>query len=257
MNTIHANDEKFYDEINEVIQREPLDFIDLETRGMFSALGIEKGMPFSPSERMQNTLKESAAVGNATVRAMSFKPRDNTVKLYKGSHWFNPFSKGSYEWLVREGQGGRDLDARAFYFYLATFNTPAMTLKLIEKGSKYALNALDQNGDYLDGGKSYKLNIPANVPAKNFWSVVAYDPQTRSELQTSQPFPSRNNQKHDFVKNSDGSVDIYFGPTAPRGFENNWIETVPGKGWFTLLRLYGPKEAWYNKTWRPGDIVPL
>jgi len=134
-----------------------------------------------------------------------------------------------------------------------------MTLKLVGKGSQYAWGALDENGDYLDGSKSYRLNIPADPPAENFLSIVLYDPQTRSQLQTSQPFPSYNSEKgKDTVTyNEDGSVDLYFGPEAPEGLENNWIETVPGKGFFAILRLYSPTEPWFEKTWRPGDIELL
>ena len=92
------------------------------------------------------------------------------------------------------------------------------------------------------------------MPAKDFWSVVVYDPQTRSELQTSQPFPSKNNERDKLVVNEDGSVDLYFGPKAPEGKEANWVETVAEKGWFAILRLYGPTEAWFDKSWKPGDF---
>ena len=94
-------------------------------------------------------------------------------------------------------------------------------------------------------------------PAKDFWSIVVYDPQTRSELQTSQPYPSKNSRRDALQTNPDGSVDLYFGPTSPDGQEANWTQTVPGKGWFTLLRLYGPLEPWFDKTWRPGEVEPL
>ena len=149
------------------------------------------------------------------------------------------------------------LPAGSTLFYGATVNTPAMALKMVGKGSQYAYNAKDKNGDYLDGNKSYKLNIPADVPAKDFWSIVAYDPQTRSELQTSQNFPSKNNKRDDLDVNKDGSVDLYFGSKAPKGHEKNWIETVSGKGWMVLIRLYGPLEPWFDKTWKPGDFEPL
>jgi len=129
-----------------------------------------------------------------------------------------------------------------------------MVTKIVGAGSQYAWTDRDGEGRYLKGDKNYKLNIPANAPAKDFWSVVVYDPQTRSQLQTGQPFPSRNNQKDKFVENADGSVDLFFGPKAPKGKENNWIQTVPGKGWFAILRLYGPLEPWFDKTWRPGEI---
>lgn len=129
-----------------------------------------------------------------------------------------------------------------------------MVLKIPGIGSQYLVTAQDANGSYLDGSKNYKLHIPANVPAKDFWSVVLYDPQTRSELQTSDPFPSKNNKRNHLVPNADGSVDLYFGPKAPEGKAANWSQTVPGKGWFTILRLYGPLEPFFDKTWRPGEI---
>jgi hypothetical protein len=115
----------------------------------------------------------------------------------------------------------------------------------------------DVQGDAFDGAKTYRLNIPADVPAADFWSLVVYDTQTRSELQTSNPFPNLNNKRNELTENPDGSVDVYFGPRAPKGKEKNWIETVPGKSWFVILRLYGPLEPWFDKTWRPSDIELL
>jgi hypothetical protein len=129
-----------------------------------------------------------------------------------------------------------------------------MVKKSVGKGSQYAANCRDSNGDYLNGNKTYKLNIPADAPAKDFWSVVVYDPKTRSELQTGQPFPSKNNKRDDLIVNDDGSVDLYFGPKAPAGKEKSWVETVPGKNWFCLLRLYVPPEPWFDKSWQPGDF---
>jgi hypothetical protein len=127
---------------------------------------------------------------------------------------------------------------------------------MVGVGSQYAFGDKDHDGDYLDGAKTYRLNIPADPPAKDFWSVVAYDPQTRSELQTGQPLPSKNSKRDPLIVNADGSVDLYFGPTAPDGKDANWIQTVPGKGWMVLLRLYGPLQPWFDQTWRPGEIQP-
>ena len=125
---------------------------------------------------------------------------------------------------------------------------------MIGKGSQYAFSTQDKDGRYLDGSKNYQLVVPANVPAKDFWSVVVYDPQTRSELQTSQPLPSRNNKRDQLQYNKDGSCTLYFGPKAPEGKEGNWVQTVPGKGWFALFRLYGPLEPWFDKTWKLNDF---
>ena len=256
-NTIHANDENFFKEINNVIQKEPVDFIDPELRGLLASIGMQKGKPFAPDARMQKILAEAVAVGNATARALSFKPRAETVYIYDDGSWYTAFDGGDYRWLIEDGKGGRNLDARTFFFYIATVNTPAMVKEMIGVGSQYALNALDTEGAYLDGSKSYKLNIPKDVPAKDFWSIVVYDPQTRSELQTDQPFPSRNSRRDQMQVNEDGSVDIYFGPQAPARKESNWIQTVPGKGWFLCLRLYGPLKPWFEKSWRPGEVEKL
>jgi len=255
-NTIHSTDFNFYEELHAVIEREPVEMLDPQLRGLFASIGIQKGKPFAPDERMKKILTKAAEVGNATARAMLWYERDQTAFLYENSYWKRGFVGGSYEYLKDGGLGGRNIDARAQFFYFATVNTPAMTWKLIGKGSQYAWGYLDANGDYLDGSKTYKLNLPKDPPAEKFISVVLYDPQTRSQLQTSQPFPSYNSAKHkDTVAvNDDGSVDLYFGPEAPAGKEANWLQTVPGKGWFCVLRLYSPTEAWFDKTWRPGEI---
>jgi hypothetical protein len=255
-NTIHANNYEFFEELHTVIEREPIEMLDPELRGLFASIGIQKGKPFAPDARMKMILTDAVAVGNATARALLWYERDESAFLYKNSYWKEGFIGGSYKYLKDEGLGGRNLDARTHFYYFATVNTPAMAWKLIGKGSQYAWGYLDAKGNYLDGSKTYKLNLPKDPPAKRFISIVAYDPQTRSELQTGQPFPSYNNvrDKDKVIVNDDGSVDLYFGPKAPAGKEANWIQTVPGKGWFCLLRLYDPIEAWFDKTWRPGEI---
>ena len=257
LNTIHANNFEFYKELDQVIQREPLGMLDPEIRGLFASIGIIKGKTFGPDARMKSILTEAVAAGNATARAIVFDPRIKDTFYYPDSAWITGFVGGSYEWLIDGGKGGRYLDARTLFFYCATVNTPAMALKMVGVGSQYALAAKDKEGNYMDGGKNYKLNIPANPPSKDFWSVVVYDPQTRSELQTGQPYPSKNNKRDELIQNNDGSVDLYFGPNPPAGFEKNWTQTVAGKGWFVILRLYGPLEAWFDKTWRPGEIELL
>lgn len=125
---------------------------------------------------------------------------------------------------------------------------------MVGAGSQYAVAFVDSQGKALDGSKTYTVHLPPNIPAKNFWSFVVYDNQTRSMLQTDVPFPSLGSQSKGIVVNPDTSVDVYFGPTAPAGCEANWVQTVPGKGWNVILRLYGPLQPWFDKTWRPGEI---
>ena len=161
---------------------------------------------------------------------------------------------GSHEFIQNNT---RLLDARTSFFYMATGITPAMVAKMVGAGSQYAAATVDADGDYLDGSKNYQLHLPPNIPVKTFWSLIPYDTQTRSVLQTDQRYTALSSEMGTVQSNPDGSVDVYFGPEAPAGEESNWIQTVPGKGWFTILRLYGALEPWFDKTWRPGEMAKL
>lgn len=251
-NTIGANTYKFYEDINNIVQYEPNEAFNPYILGQLAALGIEKDKTFTPDARMKAILTEAAAVGNATARALVFKYPDESVSYYPGSAWFQGFVGGDYKFQTQPGVN--NTDAMVHFLYYATGVTPAMALKLIGKGSQYAIAVTDSNGKPLDGSNTYKVQLPPNIPARDFWSFVAYDNQTRSMLQTDQRYPSIGSEKKGIVSNTDGSVDVWFGPSAPKGHESNWIQTVPGKGWSVALRLYGPEEAWFNKTWRPGEI---
>lgn len=250
-NTIHAMDFSFFEEVNAVVQEEPNAAIDPETLGLLAAIGIEKGKRFAPDARMQKILAEAAAVGNATARTLAYRARTKEAFLYPASAWCTPFVGGSY---LFERDGVRLLDARSSFFFYATGITPAMAAKMVGAGSQYAVAFVDSKGRPLDGGKTYRLNLPPNIPAATFWSLVLYDNQTRSMLQTDTPHPSIGSQRQGVVSNPDTSVDVYFGPAAPAGKESNWVQTWPGKGWNVILRLYGPLQPWFDQTWRPGEI---
>jgi hypothetical protein len=250
-NAIPANDASFFDEIAQVVQEEPLDAVDPEIRGLLAAIGIQKGKPFAPDARMKSILADAAAVGNATARAIFFDTRDPNACLYPNSDWKTAFIGNDYKFSP---DGVLNPDARTRYYYGATGVTPAMMVKMVGIGSQYAMAERDITGKYLDGAKNYRLPLPPNIPAKDFWSMIVYDPQTRSLLQTDQRFPSAGNQREGIIINPDTSVDLYFGPEPPPGHEANWIQTIPGKGWWVILRLYGPLEPWFDKTWKPGEI---
>ena len=251
-NTIHRGDYGYWEELNETIQAEPADGMDPETLGLLASLGIEKGKPFAPDARMKAILTDAANVAAVTARALTAKPRDDRHYLYPGERvWTNPFIEGRYDFLEN---GVRLLDSRIYMHFYATGITPAMAIRNVGKGSQYAIAYLDHEGNPLDGSKTYRIHLPPNVPAKDFWSFTLYDNQTRSMLQTDQRLPGIDNVEEDGPQpNADGSFDIYFAPTAPDGQERNWIQTVPGKGWNTIFRLYGPLESFYDKTWIPGD----
>jgi len=146
-------------------------------------------------------------------------------------------------------------DARVMFHYPYTAVTPAMAVSIPGAGSDYAMTFVDSDKNHFDGGKAYKLHIPANVPVNNFWAVTIYDSQTRSMLQTDQQFPTVGSQSEGFKQNDDDSFDVYFSPNAPDGFKNNWLQTIPGKSWFIILRVYGPLKPWIEKSWIPGEVA--
>lgn len=251
-NTIHRMDYGFYEEVNEMIQREPMDGGDPEILGLLASIGIEKGKKFEPDARMKKILKEAADVAAVTARTLASRPRGDSWYFFPGKRtWNTAFVGGDHKFAPK---GARLLDARSFFFFYATGITPAMTMKMVGAGSQYAATYMDSDGNPFDGSKTYKVNLPAPVPAKDFWSFTLYDNQTRSMLQTDQQFPGIDSKKKDLQVNADGSVDIYVGPKPPTGKESNWLQSDPDKGWNTVLRLYGPLEPWFDKTWIPGDF---
>lgn len=143
-------------------------------------------------------------------------------------------------------------------FYTATGITPAMCMRLIGIGSQYLIANVDANGKPFDGSKTYKLELPANIPARKFWSITLYDNQSRSMLQTDQRWPRAGSQSFPSPaaeQNKDGSTTLYFGPEKPADVpEGNFVMTDPGKGWFSILRFYFPEKSFFDKSWRPGEI---
>ncbi len=262
-NTIHDNDFHFYEHVNDVIHEEPLDMIDAETRGLLASIGIEKGKEFNPDERMKRILSDAVAIGNVTARSIVWYPRvsgsvDNMkgIQLYPetNSAWLTVWVDKNVFFNGKDGST-MNSDARLMFHYPYTAVTPAMAVTIPGKGSDYGTAYVDAEKKPFDGGSTYKVNIPANPPVNDFWGLTIYDNQTRSMLQTDQKFPTVGSQTEGIKMNEDGSYDIYIGPEAPAGYGNNWLQTIPGKSWFVILRLYGPLEAWIDKTWRPSEVM--
>jgi hypothetical protein len=237
--------------------------------GLLAAVGIVKGKPFEPDARMRKVLEEAVVVGNATARTISFAPRpEEGFAYYPDSQWLNMLFLGGYEFLdpppqitadgvVRSpSDGARKLNARIAFFYPYTGITPAMCMRLTGIGSQYVMAMRGGDGEFLDGSRNYRLTLPPDIPESRFWSVMLYDRQTRSMLQTDQRMPDVGSQSGTVDINADGSTDVYIGPTPPEGKTDNWLQTVPGKGFFTILRLYSPLQPFFDKTWRPSEIEP-
>ena len=250
-NFVPPADYTFWELLDQAIQDEPPQGSDPTTLGLFASIGIEKGKPFAPDQRMRAILTDAANIGAVTARTVAYQLRAKDGYIYPDSQWRKPFFGG---YKFESGPGVANLDGALFFYYIATGVTPAMAEKMVGEGSQYPWTALDSKGRPFDGGKIYRLHLPTNIPVKDFWSAIVYDTQTRSMLQTDQRFPSVSSQDKDVKVNADGSVDVWFGPNAPEGLEHNWVQTIPGKGWFMILRLYGPLEPWFDQSWRPGEI---
>jgi hypothetical protein len=270
MNTVPPNDWSYYELLNEVVQQEPATSLDPELMGPLAAIGIVKGKPFAPDARMKKIMTEALVVANATSRSLLLNARDPSWFYYPGSAWLNPLFDTGYQFetpiplITPEGAkpfpptGYRKMDARTSFFYSYIGITPGMAMRLTGIGSQYLVGALDANKNYLDGGRTYKVTLPKGIPESNFWSFTVYDTMTRSMLDTPQRFPRAGSQSFPSPAaeaSADGSTTVYFGPTQPAGVaRGNWIQTVPGKGWWTILRLYSPLEPFFAKTWRPSEI---
>ena len=249
IDTIHSDNFSFFEGLAQLVNEEPADVFTPLERFYMQAVGIEKGKPFNPDPKDKALLSEAARAAAAMARANSFASRDADTYYYKDHKWQYvgdmPFT------FVKDGV--LQVDRRAYVYYMALGNSPAMMAKNVGIGSYYLWTYKDSLGNFLDGAKNYKLHIPAKVPAKDFWSVLVYDSLSRSELKNGEKFPSVS-QYTDPKVNADGSVDVYFGPEMPNGQEKNWIKTVSGKGWFPIFRFYGPLEPLFEKTWKLNDI---
>lgn len=257
-NTIHPNDFEFYVHLNHLIQEESDQMLDPETKGLFASIGIEKGKEFAPDARMKEILTDAVAIANAAARSNNYYPRREMKMVYfykdKPTEWVMAYPDKN---VFYNYNGAFNTDARAFFHYTYTAVTPAMATPREGKGSDYCIAFKDSNHEAFDGSKTYKVHIPPKVPVNDFWALTLYDTQTRSMLQTDQPFPTVGSQDKGFVQNKDGSYDVYFAPEAPKGFEHNWLQTIPGKSWFVILRMYGPLKPFIDKTWRAGEIEEI
>jgi hypothetical protein len=247
VNMLYPHDFTAFEMLDRYIQHESVDDADLEFRGMAAALGIVKGKPFNPDAKTKHILEQAAQ----TAWRMGQVETKRLPKYYPDRQWIQPLPTDSAHEFNYPSY--IDIGWRTAVFTLAYSNSPAMFLNLPDTGAKYPFTLVDADGDLLDGGKSYKLHLPPNVPAKLFWSVTLYDPMTGVGLDNGQPFPSLNSMDKPAM-NADNSCDIYFGPKSP-GEGKNWIATVPGKGFFTMVRLYGPGKPFFDQTWKPDDVV--
>jgi hypothetical protein len=249
-NSLAPEDGSAFDMLNEIVQYEPGELFGAEQLGRLATLGMRKGQPFNPDERMQRILDQAAKQGVAMSRAILYASREPDIKYWPDRNWEKMFLYNT----TFERDGVKDIDARTLWHYQAIVVSPNLISTTPGAGTAYLTTFRDTKGCFLDGGKNYRLVVPADPPVERFWAVSAYDPTTRSLLDVGGNKNKSVGSLDDPVANPDGTVDVYFGPSAPEGKEKNWVPTNPDKGFFLVFRFYGPKEGYIEKTWVLNDL---
>lgn len=268
VNMLPRNDGSAFDQLKMLIDSEPPSIASPDWLGMLASLGIIKGQPFSPDAKRRAILDDAAKTGYKMSRVIGSKDNvsGRSFIVYPNRHWVNPIADGTpanitggftdAAWTRRDGGGFIDLDARTWFFTDYYSISPGMISQTPGKGAKYGIAFVDSDNNALTGDNNYKINLPANIPAANFWSITLYEAENASGLANGQPFPSLGSRDHP-AQNADGSTDVYLGQKVPAGKEGNWMATPAGRGYFVILRLYGPTEAAIDKSWVPGDVERL
>ena len=267
VNMLPRSDISAFEQLKELLDSEPASVASPDWLGMLATLGIVKGQPFNPDARTRAILDNAAKTGYKMSRVIGFQSNVSGLSFlaYPNRHWLNPMASGTpqnltgafsdNQWTRRDG-GYIDLNTRIWFFTDYYSLSPGMISQTPGKGAKYGIAFVDSENNPLTGDNNYRINLPANIPTVNFWSVTLYEAENASGLDNGQPFPSLGSRDKP-AQNPDGSTDIYLGQKAPAGKEANWMATPAGKGYFAIFRLYGPTEAAINKTWVPGDIEKM
>jgi hypothetical protein len=259
MNTTPPAGMAFWETLSAFINNNPVQDRDLFYMAMLKPLGIEKGKEFKPDARQRKILEEAAQMGDAMGRVMLFEGPDRFHQVGEGLG-VEPFPGSKWHWVfqvnpVQQTDAYGQIDERLHYTYGAIYTTPALGVMKAGPGGNYVQAFKDKDGNRLDGAKKYRLHVPANAPAEQFWSLTLYDSVTRSMIQNP-PNDSARSSLDKLKTNADGSLDLYFGPagSAPAGFEANWIETVPSKGFYPMMRFYSPKVGLFDGAWKLPDV---
>ncbi|MEZ0129423.1 DUF1254 domain-containing protein [Flavobacterium sp. LBUM151] len=238
----------FFEVLNQFIQREPWLQRDLVMIDQLKTIGIEKGKTFQADARRQEIL--NAAIKDAHKWIDKKYEKIFTPPFYEGTNWALPASQDVVKAIMSNYMASNiyPVDERAISYSMAYFSA-----KKLGTGQFYLMTVKDKNDQSFDGAKLYKLHLPAKVRVKLYWSVTAYDRETHA-LILDMKYSSRASTTPGLKKNSDGSVDIYFGAKAPAGKESNWVPTDPKRKFELLARFYGPEKGFFDKTWKMEDV---
>ncbi len=241
-------DASFFEHLDRFVQFEPWLTRDKVMIDILKTIGIEKGKPFKPNAKTKSILDEAVKEAHEVI-ALKYE-QGFVPPFFKGTHWGVPVPSETRDGLgtmfADPNQYG--VDGRAVMYHMAYFSP-----KVFGGGQFYLLNISDREGKPLEGSKTYRLTVPPNAPIEQYWSATAYDRQTHALIRgMSRPSLASNDTA--VQKNSDGSVDIYFGPAAPAGKESNWVPTDPKRQFELLFRLYGPKKELFEQVWKLPDV---
>ncbi|KAA5542662.1 DUF1254 domain-containing protein [Roseiconus nitratireducens] len=257
------NNASAFDQLKWLVDSEGEHLAGPDWLGMLAGLGIVEGESFEPDDRTRKILDQAARTAYKTSRVIGMERNlgGADFRVYKDRQWLNPINNLTSRWpnsfvdlsFTDREHGLRNLDARAWFFTDYYSISPGMVSMTPGKGAFYMIAFKDAKGEWLNGENNYTLDLPPDIPAALFWSVTLYEAENASGLDNGQPFPSLG-KLNEPAKKDDGSITLYLGPRAPEGKNANWLATVPGRGYFAILRLYAPTEPAINMTWKPGDI---
>jgi hypothetical protein len=242
----------YFKAVHRAIQDEPVLPQDKPYMAFLVSLGIEDGKPFNPNPRMARLLAEGANIGELMARANSME-HQHGESYWQGTRWHRLLDFP----LVQVDEQRSYIDERAAWFYEAVTTSGQMQTNTPGSGQVYLSTKRDSKGNVLKGGETYRLHVPANAPAEQFWAVTVYAENSRRFVVTEQKNANLDSRNEKLKSNDDGSLDLYFGPDTtkvPADMQNNWIQTNSGEGWFPYFRLYAPKKEFFDKTWTMGDI---
>jgi hypothetical protein len=242
-------DMRYFQSLNNIVQKEPWQTRDKAMIDQLKSIGIEKGKPFNPDAKMQDVLNEAISEAHAWL-AGKYEHSYFPPPYYEGGHWYVPVSPDVIEGLQTffANPDKYPVDDRGVAYTVGFFSA-----KHMGAGQFYLMTFKDKEGQSFDGGRRYRLNVPADAPVTQYWSATVYDRDTHALIRNMER-PSRSSQSAGLQKSGDGSVDIYFGPTAPTGKESNWVPTSAAGSFEVLFRLYGPEKPLFDKTWKLPDI---
>jgi hypothetical protein len=255
VNMMYPTDNTFWTKLKEFVDYEPVAAIDPELRGVLASIGIIKGQPFEPTAKQQELLQKAVEIAPRMIMALRQLGRpDERNRYYEDRQWENVWAGATSEWLQ---DSYLDVNQRAGYFQVAYSSAPAMVMRTLGAGSKYPVAYRDADGEFLSGTNTYRLHLPPDPPAALFWAVTAYNVTDGTMPETPQLLPSINGF-NEVASNTDGSIDLWFGPEKPAAApEANWIQTSEGRNFLVALRLYGTGVEFFDQAWKPDDLVKV